>query len=99
MNPDKERWVSADFNGVMGDDLLCLTHSDSVKDRAGNVITLEEGMTLTAFDPDADEHGRPDDLFASGRVEPAPDWLRRHGSKWVLRIDDDGIRNESDLPR
>jgi hypothetical protein len=42
-------------------------------------------MVVTAFDLDADERGEPDNLIASGVVEPAPDWLRCRGSRWVLR--------------
>jgi hypothetical protein len=29
-------------------------------------------------------------------VERAPDWLACRGSKWVLRIDERGLRHESD---
>jgi len=54
-------------------------------------------MVLTAFDSDADERGDPDDLFVTGVVEPSPEYARCRGSRWCLRIDDDGIRNESDL--
>ena len=50
-----------------------------------------------AFDEDADEDGTRNDLIASGIVEPAPDWLSCKGSKWVLRIDEHGVRHESDL--
>jgi hypothetical protein len=54
-------------------------------------------MVVTAFQEDGDEHGNRDDIFASGVVEPSPPNLRRHGSRWVLRIDENGIRHESDL--
>jgi hypothetical protein len=54
-------------------------------------------MIVIAFDEDADERGQRDDLLASGVVEAAPDWLQCRGSKWVLRIDADGVRHESDL--
>jgi hypothetical protein len=36
------------------------------------------------------------DLLASGTVERAPDWLANHGSRWILRIDERGVRHESD---
>ena len=55
-------------------------------------------MLLTAFDEDADENGVRDDLVASGVVEPSPDWLSCKGSRWVLRIDANGVRHQSDLP-
>ena len=57
--------------------------------------TLRPGLTLTAFDYDADEHGRPDDIFARGVVEPSPEYARCTGSKWALRIDAAGIRHTS----
>jgi hypothetical protein len=40
-----------------------------------------------------------DDLVASGVVVPSPEWLQCRGSKWVLRIDGGGVRNESELRR
>jgi hypothetical protein len=33
----------------------------------------------------------------SGIVEPSPESLRCLGSRWVLRIDQNGVRHESDL--
>ena len=88
--------LRADFNGLFGD-LLCLSHEDTCRDEDGMEIRLTEGLAVTAFDEDADEHGRRDDLVASGTVERPPDWLECHGSKWVLRIDEGGVRNESEL--
>jgi hypothetical protein len=88
--------VRADFNGLFGD-ILCLSHEDTCPDENGAAVTLREGMVLTAYDEDADEHGNRDDLIAHGVVESAPEWLQHHGSKWVLRIDENGVMNESDL--
>ena len=88
--------VRADFNGLF-DELLCLSHTDTCKDEQGKLVTLQAGMALTAFDEDADEHGNPDDLIASGIVEPSPGWLRCNGSRWVLRIDRNGVRHQSDI--
>jgi hypothetical protein len=58
---------------------------------------LASGMHLTAYDEDADEHGNRDDLVASGTVEPSPAWVHCHGSRWVLRIDENGVKSESEL--
>src|SRR5260370_9403957 len=88
--------VRADFNGLFGE-LLCLSHKHTCEDADGNFVTLEAGMVLTAFDEDADEHGGRDDLIASGTVEPSPRSLRCLGSRWILRIDGNGVRHESDL--
>jgi len=88
--------VRADFNGLFGD-ILCLSHEDTCLDENGAVFHLRQGLTLSAYDEDADENGNRDDLMAQGVVEPAPAWLQSHGSKWVLRIDEDGVFHESDL--
>lgn len=90
--------VRADFNGLFGD-VLCLSHEDTCLDENGAVFHLREGLMLTAYDEDADENGNRDDLIAIGMVEPAPEWLKCNGSKWVLRIDENGVRHESDLQR
>jgi hypothetical protein len=88
--------LRADFNGLFGD-VLCLSHGDTCLDEHGTDVVLSAGMLVVAFDEDADEHGRRDDLIASGTVESAPDWMSCRGSKWVLRIDEHGVRHESDL--
>lgn len=86
--------LRADFNGLFGD-LLCLSHSDSCRDEAGNRVPLLVGMLVTAFEPDTDDDGNPADLVASGVVEPSPDSLRCNGSRWALRIDERGVRHEA----
>jgi hypothetical protein len=88
--------VYADFNGLFGE-LLCLSHGETCNDESGAVVRLREGMIVTAFDHDADEHGVRDDLIATGVVERSPGWLQCRGSKWALRIDKNGVRHESDL--
>ncbi len=90
-----EAWVEADFNGLLAKDLLCLSHEESITDASGRVIHLRPGLILTAFEPGADDEGQPSYLVATGLVEPAPDDASRHGAKWVLRIDERGIRYES----
>ena len=90
-------WVFADFNGMLEPDLLCLAHSDVVTDNAGRSLALRPGLRLTAFDYDADESGRPDNILATGVVERSPAYARCNGSRWALRIDDTGIRHESDV--
>jgi hypothetical protein len=87
--------IQADFNGLFSK-LLCLSHKDTALDEHGNVVTLVEGMHVTAFEENY-EDGRRDDLIASGIVERSPGWLRCRGSRWVLRIDANGVNTESDL--
>lgn len=88
--------IRADFNGLFGD-VLCLSHSDTCLDANGATIQLSVGMKVTASDEDADETGKRDDLIASGVVEPSPPALSCRGSRWVLRIDSNGVRRESEL--
>jgi hypothetical protein len=88
--------VHADFNGLSGDNILCLSHEDTSVDAEENVIPLHEGMTVTVFDEDQDDQGRRGNLIATGIVEPSHVWLRCR-SRWILRIDENGVRNESDL--
>lgn len=94
--PPKSEWVRADFNGLFGE-VLCLSHDSSCKSFAGAEVTLSSGMQLTAYDEDADERGNRDDIVASGTVEPSPAWLQCRGSRWVLRIDENGVKSESEL--
>ena len=87
--------LKADFNGLFGE-LLCLSHSDAAVGDHGNIVTLAEGMQVTAFEENY-EDGQRDDLIASGIVERAPEWLQCRGSRWVLRFDENRVRHESDL--
>jgi hypothetical protein len=86
--------LRADFNGVFGD-LLCLSHGDSCRDEFENEVMLTQGMIVTAFEENY-EGGVRDDLLATGVVEPSPDWLQCNGSKWALRLDERGVRWQSD---
>jgi hypothetical protein len=92
------RRVWADFNGLFqGETILCLSHSDTATDETGATVILHGGMRLTAFMEDLDDAGNRDDLIASGVVEMPPEWLRRHGSKWILMIDEKGVRHQSEI--
>lgn len=88
----------ADFNGLFGD-ILCLSHSDTAPDETGAQVRLVPGMLVTTFDEDLDEQGRRDDLVASGVVIASADWLQCKGSRWALKIDQQGVRHESDISR
>lgn len=98
MIADKACWVWADFNGLFrGGSILCLSHKNTSIDQVGRTVELKDGMFLTAYMEDGDGEGNRDDILASGVVEPSPDWLACRGSRWILRIDQDGVRHESDL--
>jgi hypothetical protein len=88
--------LRADFNGLFSQ-LLCLSHKETCVGENGHNVTVHEGMIVPAFDEDVDDDGKPDNLLASLTVERSPAWLRCNGSRWVLRIDENGVGHESDL--
>jgi hypothetical protein len=88
--------LRADFNGLFGD-ILCLSHYDTCTNDVGEEVPLRAGMMVTAYDEDLDEAGKRDDLIATGVVEQSPGWLQCRGSKWILKIDHNGVRHESDI--
>jgi hypothetical protein len=87
--------VRADFNGLFGG-VLCLTHEETASDEQGNGVALQEGMHVRAFDFDSDAAGNPDKIIATGTVARPPARLAHNGSRWVLLVDERGVRNESD---
>jgi hypothetical protein len=93
----KSEWVLVDFYGILEPGLLCLSHTNDATTAEGEILSLREGMVLTAFDQDTDENGNPDNIFATGVVEKSPEYAQYKGSLWSLRIDSDGIRHESDI--
>lgn len=92
----QEPRLLADFNGYFGD-VLCLSHSNNCPTESGDTVALREGMIVTAYDDDLDEQGQRDNLIATGVVERSGESLRCRGSVWSLRIDDNGLRHESEL--
>jgi hypothetical protein len=94
MNTSSRIRLRADFNGLFSQ-LLCLSHKETCVAENGRDVTVHEGMIVTAFDEDVGDDGKPDNLIASGTVERSPAWLSCNGSRWVLRIDENGVRHES----
>jgi hypothetical protein len=88
--------VYANFNGLFGD-ILCLSHSDTCIDEHGETVQLRAGLNVIAFDEDLNDVGERDDLIATGIVARSPIWLRCRGSKWILKIDENGVRHESEI--
>ncbi len=88
-------FIPADFNGLLADDLLCLSHEDRPVDRSGQRVELRPGQIVTAYEEDLDEANQPCWLVATGRVETSPDFAKCRGSRWSLRMDARGIRHEA----
>ena len=95
MISDRNRWLWTDFHWLLDERLLGL-HSENLRDREGRIVELREGQEITAYDGDGPPE-LPDDVFATGVVEPPPAGLQDGRVKWALRIDMDGFRHESDL--
>jgi len=86
-----------DFNEMPEPDLVLLSKSDIKLDSQGNAVSLEEGMSIDVFMDDLDAAGNVDNLIAAGVVElnRSDDWSRH--VKWCCRIDEKGIRRQSEL--
>ena len=86
--------VYIDFNGMISADLILLSRTDSKEDSSGEEIVFYEGKKISVYMDDIDENGERDDLIADGVVE-----LNHSGvfplCKWLFRVDEKGIRNES----
>ena len=89
--------VRADFKDLFGN-LLCLSHGEPCTDPDGSPVNLAEGQLVIAFEDDSFE-GKREYLVASGSVERAPEELGCAGSKWVLRLDSQGVRRIAEIPR
>jgi hypothetical protein len=83
--------VAGDFNGLFSE-VLCLSHDETCKTPEGQKVEVSEGMLAIALEPDIEEDGIPSELFATGTIERAPDWLACRGSRWVLRLASQGVR-------
>jgi hypothetical protein len=85
-----------DFNELIEENLVLLSKEDTKKDFGGNEVFLFEGKEIKIYMDDLDEFGNIDNLIASGLVE-----LNNTGlfsiCKWSCRIDQNGIRHESEV--
>ena len=90
--------IYVDFNEMLDSDLVLLAKTDEVTDSSGETIQLREGLRVFIYSEDVDHDGKSDNLIAQGIVEPniRRDWSA--AAKWCCRIDNHGIRHESDVP-
>jgi hypothetical protein len=88
--------IYVDFNEMPSNDEVLLSQGDTTSDALGNLVVLTEGMQLAVYSDEQDENGEADNLIAEGVA------LRNHhggwtsAAKWLLKINERGIRHESD---
>ena len=71
---------------------MLLAKNGTLQDLKRNGIELQEGLALSAYSDDADDEAKRDDLVADGVVRYDPATVR-----WVLEIDWNAIKHESEL--
>ena len=74
--------VYADFQNIDEANRLRLTCAGTLQDLARHGLQWHEGLVLTFYSDDADDHGQPDELRVEGVVHYDPD-----GRCWVAIID------------
>ena len=83
--------VYADFQNIDDANRLRLTCAGTFHDLARYGLQLQEGLVLTFYSDDADDHGQPDELRVEGVVHYDPD-----GQCWVAAINWAAIRHASE---
>ncbi len=83
--------VYADFHNLDDSNRLRLTCTGTQEDLARQRIELREGMVLTFYMDDADDHGEPDELRTEGVVH-----FDQGESTWVALVDWSAVRHASD---
>ena len=83
--------IYADFQNIDEANRLRLTCAGTLQDLAQQGIPLHDGLVLTFYSDDTDEHGQPDELRVEGVVHYDPD-----GQCWVATINWAAIRHASE---
>lgn len=87
---------SVDFNELMDYDLVLFSQKDERENVCRELITLYEGLKVNIYMDDGDDEGNRDDLVASGYVTANETGYYPY-VKWCCRIDEKGIRSESEV--
>jgi hypothetical protein len=88
--------VYVDFNEMLNTGEVLLSQGDTCNDSSGSTVEFYEGKFVSVYMDDIGEDGAPDNLIADGVAV-----LNQHNEwaavvKWILKIDAQGIRHESD---
>lgn len=85
-----------DFNEMIDFNLVLLSQNDTKLDFEGNEIVLIQNLEVDVYMDDVDEYGLKDNLIATGKaIRNDTDFFPY--VKWLCRIDENGIKNESEL--
>lgn len=83
--------IYVDFMKTDDEGRLLLTCIGTRRDLDTQGIQLREGLVVSVYSDDLDEHGNRDDLVAEGTAR-----FDAANHRWVLEIDRAAIRNASD---
>jgi hypothetical protein len=86
--------IYADFQNLDDENRLRLTAAGTRLDLERQGIELREGLLLTLYTDDADDHGQPDELMADGVVH-----FNNEENCWVAAIDWHALRHASDATK
>jgi hypothetical protein len=89
--------LPVDFNEMLEADLVLLSKDDMRRDASGSLIKLYDGLEVDVFMEDVKENGESDHLVAQGVVEPNRSSGWGGNVKWCCRINQSGIRHQSEL--
>lgn len=90
--------LKVDFNEMLDSNLVLLSANDAKLNSRGELVSLHEGLPVTVYMEDSDDDGSVNNLVANGvavRNRSKVGWAAN--AKWCCKIDDHGIRHESEL--
>jgi hypothetical protein len=88
--------VYVDFNEMVTKSEVLLSKTDTIVNSDSELIQLSEGMHMAVYSDDYDEHDQRDDLIAEGTVKRNTHGGWTSAARWVLLIDANGIRHQSE---
>jgi hypothetical protein len=92
--------IYVNFNEMITENIVLLSKDDTKKDSKGNIIAFYEGMPVSIYMDDDDEDGKPDNLIADGiAIKYDLSKYNLNYVKWCCKIDENGIRHESDIKK
>jgi hypothetical protein len=94
---DKPR-IYVDFNEMVTENIVLLSKDDAKSDSDGNMKTFYEGMPVNIYMDDISNE-KVDNLIAEGIAIKYDLSSFKHWKhvKWCCKIDENGIRHESDV--